>query len=117
MFRNHGAVQVEVDGVEPAGRGDAVDHHLCDALEGILLNVRRRGCSGEDGRHQLPIPSLGLFDKSRQADIDVAHDPEHISALRHRWPAAAMHKIFKSRLGRREGVGLVQKTANGDAGH
>ena len=44
-------------------------------------------------------------------------DLEHVGALRHRRPAAAMHEIVISRLRRREGVGLVQKAANGDTGH
>ena len=58
-----------------------------------------------------------LFDKACQSDIDVAHDLEHVGALCHRRPAAAMHEIVISRLRRREGVGLVQKAANGDTGH
>src|SRR5207249_8993996 len=64
-------------------------------------------------RSHLPTIGLRLFDKSRQADIDVAHFHEQLRALRHRRPAAAMHKILVGRFRRREGVGLVQKAANG----
>ena len=33
MLGDHGAVQVEIDGIERSGRGDAVDDHLDDALD------------------------------------------------------------------------------------
>ena len=56
-------------------------------------------------------------DKAGQADIDVAHGLEHVGALRHRRPAAAMHEVVIGRLRRCEGVGLVQEAANGDTGH
>src|SRR5258708_29542290 len=79
--------------------------------------MRRWAGATRDGRHHLPALSLRLFDKSRQPDIDVAHDLEHVSALRHCRPAAAMHEAVISRLRGREGVGLVQEAANGDTGH
>ena len=74
------------------------------------------GAAG-DRRHQLPAVGFGRLDEAGEPDIDVAHDLEHVGALRHRRPAAAMHEIGIGRLGRREGVGLVQEAANGDAGH
>ena len=33
MLGDHGAVQVEIDGIERSGGGDAVDHHLDDAFD------------------------------------------------------------------------------------
>ena len=73
--------------------------------------------AARDRRHQLPAIGFGRLDEAGQADIDVAHDLEHVGAMRHRRPAAAMHEIVIGRLGRREGVGLVQEAADGDAGH
>ena len=40
---------------------------------------------------------------------------EHRLAFGQRRPAAALHEFVVCRLGRREGIGLVQKSANGDA--
>ncbi len=117
MLGHHRAVQIEIDRIQWPGGGDAIDHDLDDAFVGIPGHVRARGGGTGNGRNQLPAIDLGLLDKASQADIDVAHDPEHIGALRHRRPAAAMHEIIVSRLRRREGVGLVQEAANGDTDH
>ena len=117
MFGHHGAMQIEIDRIERPRRLDAVDHHLDDALKGVLGYMRRRAGAAGNGRHQLPAVGLGRVDKAGQPDIDVAHHLEHIGALRHRRPAAAMHEVGIGRLRRREGVGLVQEAANGDTGH
>ena len=117
MFGHHGAVQIEIDGVERPGGFDAVDHHLDDALIGILGDMRRRTGAAGDRRNQLPAIGLRRFDESGQSHIDTAHHLEHVGAQRHRRPAAAMHEIGIGRLGRRESVGFVQEAANGDTGH
>ncbi len=79
--------------------------------------MRRRGRSGEDGRHKLPALSFGRLDETREPNIDVAQGLQHIGAHLHPRPATAVHKIVVGRLGRRKRIGLVQKAANGDAGH
>jgi len=117
MLGHHGAVQIEINGIERSGGPDAVDHHRDDALERILGHMGRGTGSTEDGRHQLPAVVFCLLDKARQPDIDVAYGAQHIRSLHHRRPAAAMHEIGIERLRRREGVGLVQEAANGDTGH
>ena len=73
------------------------------------------GCG--DRRNQLPAVGFRFLDEAGKADIDLAHDLEHVGAVRHRRPAAAMDEIVIGRLGWRKSVGLVQKGANGDAGH
>ena len=55
--------------------------------------------------------------KPARPTLMLAHHPEHVGALSHRRPAAAMNEVVVCRLRRREGVGLVQEAANGDAGH
>ena len=80
-------------------------------------DMRRGAGAAGDGRHQFPAIGFRRLDKAGEADIDVAHHLEHVGAMRHRRPAAAMHEIGIGRLGRREGVGLVQEAANGDTGH
>ena len=117
MLGYHRAMQIEIDRIERAGGRNAIDHYLDDALKRILGDMGGGGGATGDGRHHLPAIGFGGFDKARQPDIDLAHDLEHVGAFGHRWPAAAMHEIVKGRLRRRKGVGLVQETANGDAGH
>jgi hypothetical protein len=117
LFGHHGAVQIEIDGVDRPGRSDAVDHLFHDAFEGIVGDMRRRDRGRRDRRDQLPAIGFGRLDEAGQTDIDLAHDLEHVGAMRHRRPAAAMDEIVIGRLGRRERIGLVQKGANGDAGH
>ena len=117
MFGHHGAVQIEIDGIDRSCRSDAVDHLLHDAFEGIVGDMRRWDRGRRDRRDQLPAIGFGRLDEAGKADIDVAHDLEHVGAMRHRRPAAAMDEIVIGRLGRRERIGLVQKGANGDAGH
>ena len=80
MFGDHGAVQVEIDGVERSRRLDAVDHHLDDALKGILGHMRRGAGAAGNRRHHLPALGFRRFDKAGQPDIDVAHDLEHVGA-------------------------------------
>jgi hypothetical protein len=117
MFCDHRAVQIEIDAVDGAGGLDAVDDGLGDALIGVLCDVGRRACRAPDRRHQLPAFRFRRRHKTGHADIDVAHPLEQPGAVRHRRPAAAPHERVIDRLGRREGVGLVQEAANGDTGH
>ena len=117
MFCHHGAMQIEIDGIQWPCRLDAVNHHFGYAFERIFCHMRGGTGGAGDGRHQFPAIGFCLLDKACQSDIDVAHDLEHIGTPCHRRPAAAMHEIVIIRLRRREGVGLVQKAANGDTGH
>ena len=117
MFGHHRAVQVEIDGIEGAGVGDAVDHLIHDAFECILRDMRRWAGGSRDRRDQLPAIGFGRLNEAGKADIDLAHDLEDVGPVRHRRPAAAVHEIVIGRLGRRERVGLVQEAADGDAGH
>ena len=117
MLCDHGAVQIEIDGIERPSRPDAVDHDLDDTLERIPGYMCGRAGAARDGRHHLPAIGFRLCDKTRQADIDIAHGPEHFGALRHGRPTAAMHEVIIGRLRRRKGVGLVQEAADGDTGH
>ena len=117
MLGHHGAVQVEIDGVKRAGGCDAFDHFLDDALERVLGDMGRGTGAAGDRRDHFPAIGFGRLDKSCKADIDPAHHLEDVGAIRHRRPAAAMHEIVVGRLRRCEGIGLVQETANRDAGH
>ena len=117
MFRDHRAMQIEIDAVDGAGGFDAIDDGLGDALIGILRDVRRWACGAPDGRHQLPAFRFRRRHKAGHADIDVAHFLEQLRALQHRRPSAALHERVINRLRWREGVGLVQEAANGDTGH
>ena len=117
MLGHHGAVQIEIDGIDRPSRSDAVDHLFHDAFEGIVGDMRRWDRGRRDRRHQFPAIGFGRLDEAGEADIDLAHHLEDFGPMRHRRPAAAMDEIVIGRLGWREGIGLMQKGANGDAGH
>ena len=117
MFRDHRTVQIEINRIELSRRLDALDQYLDDALIGVAGHMRAGTGAARNRRDHLPALSFRRFNESRQPDIDVAHDPEHVCALSHRRPATAMHEVVVGRLRRREGIGLVQEAANGDTGH
>ena len=117
MLGHHRAMQVEIDGVELARGGDAVGDDLRDALEGVFRHMRRRRRAAGHGRHQIPALRFGRFDEAGEADIDAAHDLQHVGAEGHRRPAAAMHERLVGRLGGSERIGFVQEAADGNAGH
>ncbi|OIQ71875.1 hypothetical protein GALL_465060 [mine drainage metagenome] len=117
MLGHHGAVQIQIHSIDPAGILDAVHHHPGDTLIGVFRHMGRGTGGAEDCRHQFPASGFRLIDKAGQPDIDVAHGLEHVGPLRHRRPATAMHEIGIGSLRRRKGVGLVQEAANGDTGH
>ncbi|MGY4596467.1 hypothetical protein ACVWXL_004213 [Bradyrhizobium sp. GM22.5] len=117
MFRDHRAVQIEIDGVDRAGGCNAIDHDLHDALEGVLGDMRRRARAAGNRRNEFPAMGLGAVDETGEADIDAAHPLQHVGTLRHRRPAAAVLEVRERRLRRSEGVGLVQEAADGDTCH
>jgi hypothetical protein len=117
ILGHHGAVQIEIDGIDRPRRSDAVDHLFHDAFEGIVGDMRRGDRGRRDRRDQLPAIGFGRLDEAGQPDIDSAHHLEYVGAVRHRRPASAVNEIVIGRLGRRERIGLVQKGANGDTGH
>ncbi len=94
VFGDHRAVQVEIDGIERPGGPDAVDHHLDDALIGILGDMRRGAGAAGNGRHHLPALRFRRLDKAGEPDIDVAHDLEHI---RRRTPSPASRRRARNR--------------------
>ena len=51
MFSDHRPVKIEIDAIEVARGGDAVEHHLGDALIGVARHMRRWRCGRENGRH------------------------------------------------------------------
>ena len=88
MLRHHGAVQVEIDGIERTGGCDAVDHHLHDALEGILGDVRRRARAAGDRRNEFPAIFVSAVDEAGKADIDASHHFQDVGPFSHRRPCA-----------------------------
>ena len=117
MLGHHRPMQIEIDAVNRAGRRKSVEQHRNDAFECIFRDMRRRRRTAGDGRRKLPAFCLSRLDKPRKAEIDAAHDLEKAGTLRHRQRAAALYESLVRGLGWSEGVGLVQKAADGNTCH
>ena len=70
MLGDHGAMQVEIDGIERAGGGDAVDHDRHDALKGVPGDMRRRACAAGNRRNEFPAVGFGTVHEAGKPDID-----------------------------------------------
>ena len=53
MLHNHGAVEIEKDGIEGTQPHEIVRHHAHDPLEGIFRDMGRRFGRGPQQRHEL----------------------------------------------------------------
>ncbi len=114
VFGHHGAMKIEINTVERSRCRDAVDDHGRDALKGIFADVSRRTRRAPHRRHQFPVSRFSFGDEARKPNIDVPDFLKNDDALFHCGPAAAMNEAVVFRLGRRECIGLVQETADGD---
>ncbi|MHC2801388.1 hypothetical protein ACVMII_001134 [Bradyrhizobium diazoefficiens] len=94
-----------------------LNHHPHDALERILGDMCGGARAAGDGRNEFPAVGFGAVDETGESDIDAAHYLQHVGTFSHRRPAAAMLEVRECRLGRGEGVGLVQEAADGDTCH
>ncbi|CPN83353.1 Uncharacterised protein [Bordetella pertussis] len=112
VFGDHGAVQVQVDGVVAAGAGGRLDL-AGDTLEGVARDVRRgAGAGPEDGVHAVAVRQ-GRVQEAAGGDVDGAQR-QQVVAAHQGGKAFAAQEVVIAGLGRREGVGFVLETGNQD---
>ena len=117
MFGDHRAVQVEIDAVDRPQRGQAREHVADDSLEGIARDVRggRRGTPHESGR---AMPEcVQRADRACRGNVGAGQARCDAVASDQRRPAAAVLERRVPRLRRRERVGFVLESTDGDQAH
>ena len=117
VLRHHGAVQVEVDGVERAELREVLVEQRPHLLVGILGDVgsRRRRRPGE--RHDL-VAELGqALHGAGDRDVEAFDAGDHLRPAQQRRPGVGAHELLPGRLLRREGIGLVLKATHSDSRH
>ena len=117
MLRHHGAVEIEVDRVDPLRPFEILQNLARDPLEGVLRHLRRRLGRGPGERLQLMPQRAGLVSETGNGDVHPGHGLEQTLPSAQRRPATAFGEGPIGGLGRREGVGLVLEAADGDARH
>jgi hypothetical protein len=114
VFRDHGAVQVQIDAIQRQRLRQPLQDHRADAFERILGD-RTRGAGRRPGSRYQGVPSHG-FDEARHRYVGARHRLEHGGPADQLGPAPAfLGKIFPRRARRRERIGLMLKAAYPDA--
>jgi hypothetical protein len=112
MLRHHGAVQVEVDGIEGLGP-DRVQNLAGDAFIRVPRDMRRRAGPGPDHRDQFVPRGLGLRDEAADRHVHVAQ-VQDVGAAHERRKAFALHEALIGRLRRRKGIRFMLEACNQD---
>ena len=118
----HGrAMQVEVDRVQAAGRGQCgpgvVGDAGRDAFEGVLRDIGRGNCPGPAAGQQRPALGLAEFDEAADRDVDAGQRRLHRRAADEGREGVAAVEGGPVGPARRKGVGLVLVAGDEDAGH
>ena len=117
VLRHHGAVQVEVDGVERPELREILVEQRPHLLVGILGDVggRRRRRPGQ--RHDL-VAELGqALHGAGDRDVEAFDARDHLRPAQQRRPGVGAHELLPGRLLRREGIGLVLESTHSDSRH
>ena len=108
---HHGAVQVQIDGVEVpvVGSGDDL---AGNALERVLFDMRRRRGAGPQDRDQ--VMTAHGADETADRNVDIAHR-QHVGAMRHGGKCTTPHEVVIACRCGREGIGFVLEARDQDA--
>ena len=114
MLCDHGAVQVQIDGVHRPRTPQVVHHHAGDALEGLFLDLRRGARIGPDQRREAAARSARRLHEACYRQVDAGGVGEHGLAPAEARPAVRAPEHLEACLCRRKGIRLVVKTADRD---
>jgi len=116
VIGHHRAMQVEIDGVEPSGLNEALDHLRHHALEGIARHGAARLGRAPHQRHHFVAGRRRGGDEAaaRTRQLRVGGDVAAVQEGQARRPRG---EVRVGRRRRREGVGLVQEAREGNARH
>jgi hypothetical protein len=117
MLDDHCAMQIEVDGIEGAGRLQIVYQPAGDRLVGIPFDVGARWGRAPAERDQFMPLGAESLDSARDRDIQTVNRRKQFRAAQIGRPDVGALEIHPRRLLRREGVRLMLESGDGDAGH
>lgn len=115
VLGDHGAVQIETDGVKLPERAQIIEQHRRDPLVRIPRDVcgRRRGTPHQ--RRNGVAAGARLADEAGGGQVDSAHCIEQRRSAREARPRIGRFEIGEGRLHGRERIRLVPKAADCDA--
>ena len=119
LFGHCGAVQVEVDRIEPTGqcRDDILTDCAGDVVEGLAGDEARRDRAGPARWQQGPALAFGRVDEAANGDVDARQRLLHRGTSDEgREGIAAVESSPVSQAGG-EGIGFVLVASNQDTGH
>ena len=113
---DHGAVQVEVDGIDGQRLGEAADELAGDALVGIGGDEAAGAAAGPQQRHDV-VRGPHVAQEAREREAGVAEPFDDVRSAHQRRAVAVAGEVGVVGPLRDEAVGLVMEAADGDAGH
>jgi hypothetical protein len=114
---HHGAVQVEIDGVDGALRAQVLEQQRRDALVGIAGDAPGRLRRTPAERQQFMVQRTRFLHEAGGGQVDAGHGLEHGRAARESRPRVRRLEIRVCRGNRRKRVRLVLEAADRDARH
>jgi len=117
VLGDHGAVQVEVDGVEAAAAAEILEQHRRNPLERIARHRAGRLGGTPAERQQLVVQAARLVDETGHRQVDAADRVEERGAAGQAGPGIGRLEVGIRRRHLRERVRLVLDAAHRDPGH
>ena len=115
VLRDHGAVEIEVDGVEGRSLREVFAEHGGHALESVARHVGARFGRTPQGGHQLLSRGARRLHEACDRDIEPREGIEHCRTSGQARPGVVLEEVLEGRTHGREGVGLVLKARDGDS--
>ena len=117
VFGDHGAVQVEIDGIAVAQAREVFEDLAGDTLIGLFGDLGRGGRLGPAQGQQLVAALARPLDEAGDRQVDACDRLDERRPAGQARPSATPCEVLEGRLRRREGVGLVLKAADRDPRH
>ena len=114
VLGDHGAMKIEVDGVEGRAIREILAEHGGSPFEGVTRHVGTRfGRTPQRRRQFLPRCARRLHEAGDR-DVELGEDIEHRRPPGQSRPCVVLEEVLPSRAHRREGVGLVLEAGDCD---
>jgi hypothetical protein len=117
VFGDHGAVQVEIDGIAVAQAREVFEDLAGDTLIGLFGDLGRRGGLGPAQGQQFVAALARPLNEAGNRQVDPGDRLDERRPAGQAWPGPAAREVLEGRLRRREGICLVLKAADRDPRH